>query len=84
MSLNMKVILLLALAPFLAFWGWQIGVGYSALLTGDGGQTFVMAPSHFGWYSAGIVLVGIRLLLVVSEALRCWVCNWISDDRANQ
>jgi len=76
MSLNLRITLLLAVAPFLTFWGLQIGVGLADLLIGADAEPFIVAPAHFGWYVAA-------LILVTANSARLWVFNWISDDQAN-
>jgi hypothetical protein len=83
MSLNLRITLLLAVAPFLTFWGLQIGVGLADLLIGADAEPFIVAPAHFGWYVAALILVSAKLLVITANSARLWVFNWISDDQAN-
>ncbi|EAZ97658.1 hypothetical protein [Marinobacter sp. ELB17] len=83
MSINFKTTLLLILTPFLIFWGWQVGIGLAGLLFGSGTELFIVAPSHFGWYIAALILVSLKLIAITANSARLWVFNWISDDQAN-
>ncbi|ONF42578.1 hypothetical protein BTO32_15335 [Marinobacter lutaoensis] len=80
MSRDFKIILLLAVAPLLAFWGWQIGFIGSQLALGGAPDQFALLPGHWGWHLASLVLVAIKFVVAIALQPLIWVQEFLNND----
>lgn len=79
-SNNFRIFLLLVFAPFLAFWGVQMGDITGNAFFNEPTQPFTLWPEHFGWCAAAGALGAWALL----GSLLGMAARWIFPRRMNK
>ncbi|ARM86263.1 hypothetical protein [Marinobacter salarius] len=80
MTRDFKIILLLAVGPLLAFWGWQSGLISSQVALGSSPDQFAALPDHWGWCMASLVLVAIKFAVAIALQPVIWAHEFINND----